>query len=373
VTAALPVAGSLLHPTTWPGWAEALLIGIASRLFASAILISALALHVPQPVGAGLRWHSPFLIWDAEWYQWIVTYGYHSTVVAQTPYGSGYYDFAFFPAWPLLLIALTLGGQLAIGTVAPVAANVIFVFAMVPIQRVLEGVGGRSYARFGLLLVAFGPAAYIYSLAYGEPLFLLFVGLFFLTSGPIRSGVLGALAQLVRLNGAALAVASLPDLLSPETRRRGIVAIIGVVVAFAAWWLWIAKLTGNLFGYMLGSPSWYSADSPTGAKTGIVSILNAPQNAAWISAVLILLLAIGTVSLIRRGELRLGFYCLGCLGTTWLVTWSTMPRLAGVAFPAFAAFAALLPNDRARWALVGLSVVTEVVLGAMAIAGSVVP
>jgi hypothetical protein len=50
-----------------------------------------------------------------------------------------------------------------------------------------------------------------------------------------------------------------------------------------------------------------------------------------------------------------------------------MPRLAGVAFPAFAAFAALLPNNRARWALVGLSMVSEAVLGSMAIGGSVVP
>ena len=56
-----------------------------------------------------------------------------------------------------------------------------------------------------------------------------------------------------------------------------------------------------------------------------------------------------------------------------LVTWNTMPRLAVVAFPAFGALAALLPNNWTRWGLVGLSAAAEAVLGALAIAHVVVP
>lgn len=360
-----------LRPATWPGWAEALSIGIVSRLFATAVLLTASILRLPEPVGR--HWQSPFLIWDSEWYLWVANHGYHAAAVAQTPYGSGYHDFSFFPAWPLLLAALTLGGRLPIAIVAPLAANLLFVLALVPIGRVLERVGGRAYARFGLLLLAFSPAAYVYSLAYGEPLFLLLAGLFFMTSGTARRAGLGALAMLVRLSGAALAAASVGDLFEPSTRRRGIVAILGVAGAFAAWWAWIAVLTGDPMGYMQGSPSWYAADAPHGSLTGLASILAAPHPAVWITIAILILLGIGTVSLLRRGELQLGLFSAACLASTWLVTWNTMPRLAVIAFPACAALAALLPNDRARWALVGLSAAAEAILGALAVAGIIVP
>jgi Mannosyltransferase (PIG-V) len=362
---------SRLRPANWPGWAEALLIGALSRLFAAAVLWTSYTYRIPAPIGR--HWTSPLVIWDSDWYLWVVNHGYHAGAVAPTPYGIGYHDFAFFPAWPIVIQVLSIDRLLDVAVVAPVVANLLFIAAAVPIFRVLERLGGRSNARFGLLLFAFSPAAYVYSLAYGEPLYLLFAGMFLLNIGPVRAGILGVLATLTRLGGAALAAASLADLLKPETRRRGIVGIAGVVVAFAAWWLWIAQLTGNFFGYMLGSPAWYSADTPTGSLTGISSILAAKPTAVWITVAVLVLLAIGTLSLLRRGELRLGFYSAACLASTVLVTWNTMPRLAVVAFPAFGALAALLPNNWARWALVALSAAGEAVLGSLAIAGVVVP
>jgi len=362
---------SRLRPAAWPGWAEALFIGAVSRLFAAAILWTSYTFRIPVPIGR--HWTNPFVIWDSDWYLFIVNNGYHASVVAKTPYGIGYHDFAFFPAFPIVIQVFSLGGLLDVTIVAPVIANLFFIVAAVPIFRVLERVGGRSYARYGLLLFAFSPAAYVYSLAYGEPLFLLFAGLFLLNVGPVRAGILGALAMFTRLGGAALAAASLADLLKPETRRRGIVGIAAVVAAFAAWWLWIAQLTGNFMGYMLGSPAWYSADTPTGSVTGIASLLAHQPAAVWVTVAVLVLLAIGTLSLLRRGELRLGFYSAACLASTMLVTWNTMPRLAVVAFPAFGALAALLPNNWARWGLIALSAAAEAVLGSLAIASVVVP
>jgi hypothetical protein len=368
---------SRLRPAEWPGWAEALFIGAGSRLFAAAVLWTSYTFRIPIPIGR--HWTNPFVIWDSDWYLFIVHNGYHAGVVAKTVYGIGYHDFAFFPAFPILIWVLSLGTNLDVTIVAPVVANLLFIGAGVPIFRVLERVGGRSYARFGFLLFAFSPAAYVYSLAYGEPLFLLFAGLFLLNVGPVRAGILGVLATLTRLGGAALAAASVADVLKPKTRIRGVVGIAGVVGAFAAWWLWIAQLTGNFMGYMLGSPAWYSADTPTGSLTGIASILAPTQTSPWVplavsmTVVVVVLLAIGTLSLLRRGELRLGLYSAACVASTMLVTWNTMPRLAVVAFPAFGALAALLPSNRARWALVGLSAAAEAILGSLAIAGVVVP
>jgi hypothetical protein len=368
---------SRLRPAAWPGWAEALLIGAVSRLFAAAVLWASYTFQIPAPIGR--HWTNPFVIWDSDWYLFIVNNGYHAGVVARTPFGPGYHDFAFFPAFPTAVGAFSLGELLDPSVVAPVVANLLFIAAAVPIFRVLERVGGRSYARYGLLLFAFSPAAYVYSLAYSEPLFLLFAGLFLLNVGPVRAGILGALAMFTRLGGAALAAASLADLLKPETRRRGLVGIAGVVGAFAAWWLWIAQLTGNFMGYMLGSPAWYSADTPTGSLTGIASIL-APNLssvwvplAVWVTVVVLVVLALGTLTLLRRGELRLGLYSATCVASALLVTWNTMPRLAVVAFPAFGALGAILPNKWARWGLFGLSVASEAVLGSLAIAGIVVP
>jgi hypothetical protein len=353
-----------------PGWAEALLIGIVSRLFAVAILWTSWTYHIPEPIGR--IWSSPFIIWDGEWYLWVVNNGYHAGAVASTPYGIGYHDFAFFPAWPLLVRWLSLG-VFDVNIVAPVAANVLFILACVPIFRVLARVGGRSYARFGLLLFAFSPAAYVYSLAYSEPLFLLFAGLFLLDIGPLRAGILGVLTMLTRLGGGALGAASLADLIHRETRWRGVVGILAVGAGFAAWWLWIAQLTGNFFGYMLGSPAWYSADSPGGSPTGITSILLAKPTAVWVTVAILIVLTIATISLFRQGQHRLALYSAACLASTMLVTWNTMPRLAVVAFPAFGALGGLLPNDKARWALVALSAAGEAALGSLAIARVVVP
>jgi len=354
-----------------PPWLEALLIGIASRAFATAVLVTATLVPIPPPNGP--VWENPFMMWDAAWYSWVARMGYHDYAVAHTAFGPGYYDFAFFPAWPIVLrIAVTLTGQ-AVGVIGPILAAAIFIAATVPIYRVLERVGGRGYARFGTLLFAFSPAAYIYSEAYSEPLFLLFAGLFFLSPGYVRPAIFGALAMFSRLSGAALAVASLPDLLKAETRRRGLATLAWTVGAFAIWWLWIANLTHNIAGYMLGSPSWYANDSPTGTRTGIVSILNAPQWMVWITIILLVALAIGTAALFRKGEPRLAMFSLAAIASAFLVTSNTMPRLAAVAFPAFAAFGALLPSDRWRWLLVGLSAAAEAILGAMAVARVIVP
>jgi Mannosyltransferase (PIG-V) len=372
-----PIERALARPSRWPGWAEAIVIGGVSRLFAAAVLWASYVFRIPTPIGR--HWTSPLAIWDSDWYLYIVRNGYHADVVTRTQYGPGYHDFAFFPAYPAVVSVLSLGGLLDVTVVAPVVANLLFIAAAVPIFRVLERVGGRSYARYGLLLFAFSPAAYVYSLAYSEPLFLLFAGLFLLNIGPVRAGILGAFAMFTRLGGAALAAASLADLLKPETRRRGLVGIAAAVIAFAAWWLWIAQLTGNFMGYMLGSPSWYSADAPNGSPTGIASILAAKATSAWVptavwvTVIVLVLLTIGTISLFRKGQLRLGLYSAACVASTMLVTWNTMPRLAVVAFPAFGALGAILPNKWFRWGLFALSVVSEAVLGSLAIASVVVP
>jgi len=354
-----------------PGWAEAILIGVASRLFAVVVLAIAWATGFASPIGQ--HWSSPLIIWDAQWYLWVATHGYHAGAVAHATFGSGYYDFAFFPLYPVLLVAASLGGRLPLEIVGPFVSNVLFLVALVPIRIVLERAMDRRMARFGLLLFAFSPAAYVYSLAYSEPLFLLVAGLFLLTSGPVKGFALGVLAGLTRLSSAALAVASLPDLFDRERRWRGIAGVAGLAVGFGGWWAYIANLTHDFWGYMRGSPSWYSNDGPTGSLTGLASIVHAQHPAVWLTIAFLVVYIAGTLVLFRRREWRLGLFSAVCLASAWLVTWNTMPRIFAVGFPAFAGLAAALPNDRARWLLLVAFAVAEAILGTLAVSGYVVP
>ena len=112
---------SRLRPAEWPGWAEALLIGAVSRLFAAAVLWTSYTLQIPTPIGR--HWTNPFVIWDSDWYLFIANNGYHAGVVAKTPYGLGYHDFAFFPAYPIVIDVFSLGRLLDVTIVAPVIST----------------------------------------------------------------------------------------------------------------------------------------------------------------------------------------------------------------------------------------------------------
>ena len=382
-----PAAESTLNAESAPaasaepvraGWIEAVVIAVASRAFSLAVLFGAWALRLPPTTFKPVD--NPLVIWDAQWYSYIAHNGYHADAVVHTQYGPGLHDFAFFPAWPLLVKAVSLGNRLPIDTVAPILANVLFVLAAVSIFSILERVGGRSVARWGLALFAFGPAAYVYSLGYSEPLFLVFASRFFISieerataAGSVRSAVLAFGTQLVRVTGAALAFASLPDLLDRATRRRGILIIGASIVAFAGWWTWIAILTHNPTGYLLGTPSWFLNFQPTPIPTGIASLTDAQVPMSVVAVILIALLAAGTRWVARRGELRLALFCFACLASTMLDTQTTMPRLASVAFPAFGGLAAILPSTRWRAAAFAIFAGSQLVIAAYTVRRLVVP
>ncbi|HEX7951135.1 MAG TPA: mannosyltransferase family protein [Candidatus Limnocylindrales bacterium] len=356
-----------------PGWGQAVVIAAVSRAFSIAIVYGAWALHIP---GGRTNFANPFAMWDGEWYLWIAKNGYHAQAVVKSQYGPGLHDFAFFPAWPILLRTLSLNGIVPIDTLAPILANLLFVVAAVSIYAVIERVGGRSIARWGLALLAFSPAAFIFSVAYSEPLFVVFVAAFFVAAGDrdaARSGLLAVLAGLTRVTGAALAFASLPDLVHRETWRQGVLVIAGSILAFGAWWTWIALLTGNPTGYMLGTPSWWENFRATPIPVGFLSFFDRDQWTSPIAAALIVLVTLGTRWLVTKGELRLAFFCFAVLMSTMLDTQTVMPRLLLIAFPAYAGMAAILPSARWRWVLLGAFAITQVVFGAAVTERYIVP
>jgi hypothetical protein len=359
---------------TYPGWAEALAIGVASRAFSVLVLWVPWTLRTPPSTLA--QSDSPFMVWDGAWYAFIARYGYHADAVARTPYGPGYHDFAFFPAWPSLLRVLTLDGRLPIDVIGPLAANLLFLVAAITVFAILARIGGRAVARWGLALFAFSPAAFTFSLAYTEPLFLVLASSFFVAAerrDRVRAAILAGAAQLTRVMGAALAFASLADLRRRETRGQAIFVIGATVVAFAAWWTFIAILTGDPMGFMRGTPSWWLNQRPTPIPVGIGSFLDRDQWISPIVIVLIALVALGGRWVQRRGETRLALYVFATLASCVLDTQTVMPRLLAIAFPAFGGIAATLPSARARWALLGAFALTQVLVGAFAVRRVIVP
>lgn len=317
-----------------------LAIAIASRLY-SALLLSLVPLL--QPVLAIPRltgFTSPFLQWDSQWYITIANLGYHAAPMQAGPFG-GRHDFAFFPAWPMLLRATeALGFQAS--DVAPLLAAGLFVLAAPLMYVVLERVFGRTAALWGVALIAFSPPAYVLSMAYSEPLFLVLVAALFATrSGPVRV-VLGLAIGVTRLTGAAVAAAQGIRWLRDGRDWRALLTATAISVAFAAWWVFIWQLTSDPAGWFQGSAQWGNSLGLTAVWSAITEVSNVRLG----DLLFVGLILTAAVALARR-NLELGaFSVIAILLSIAGAPVESMPRHALVAFPAFGMIASRLGPKR---------------------------
>jgi hypothetical protein len=321
-----------------PWWAEALAIGSLSRVY-SLVLIGLAAMRAER-LAPGL-WPEPLAIWDGGWYLRIAAFGYHAAPI------QGYQDFAFFPLWPFAIRLFSLGGLIPLGGSAFVLANISFLVASVMVFRIFSAISDRSSARVGVALLAFGPGAYIFTLAYSESMFVLLAAASLCTFHG-RRAVFIVLAQLTRLTGVALTLGALAEGLRHRDPRQGLLVLIGGV-ALLAWWVFIWALTGDPVGYMRGTPSWQRA------TTGFPSVLEGPYGMGVLALGYVLVMLWGSVRLIRAGRTGLGIYGVAIVASAIMFGgWSDMPRYAMAAFPANVAIAELMPTARSRVLLVVL-------------------
>jgi hypothetical protein len=311
-------------------------IAIASRLY-SALLLSLVPLFQPNLAIPRLTgFTSPFLQWDSQWYITIANWGYHAQPMQAGPFG-GRHDFAFFPAWPALLRATeVLGFQ--VSEIAPLLAAGLFILAAPLIYIVLERQFGRTAALWGVVLLAFSPPAYVLSMGYSEPLFLLLVAALFASrSGPVRV-VLGLALGVTRLTGVAVAAAQGLRWLRDWRDWRALLTAIAIGIAFAAWWVFIWELTGDPAGWFQGSAQW-------GHTLGLAAIWQAItdwSNVRLGDLVFVALVLAGAVLLARR-NLELGAYAVIAIVLSIAgAPVESMPRHALVAFPAFGMIASRL-------------------------------
>jgi mannosyltransferase PIG-V len=171
-------------------------------------------------------------------------------------------DAAFFPGYPLTIRAVTLTSPLGVADAATLVANVSFFAALVVLYALTAREYDRTTARRALVMLACFPASFFFLAPYSESLFLLCSVLAFwwsLGARPIRTGLAGAAAGLVRSAGLLL----VPALAADAWRRRGrdrtrmLAAAAGPLVgvlAYAAFW---QASTGDALAPLHAQSAWF--------------------------------------------------------------------------------------------------------------------
>jgi hypothetical protein len=317
-------------PDRWRWIAFPLAIALFSRVYSIVLLLHAAG---PGPAGPPLAGgNSPLVAWDGQWYLHIANTGYHAAAVGP----NGHRDFAFQPGWPLLVRLASVNGALPMGGTAVVLANVLFVLAAVVVFQLFVERFGERTAVFGTLLLCFNPAAYVFSMAYSEALFVLLCALYFYDRYGRLAPAFAGLATIVRISGLALAASAAVMLALRRRPARRLLSVMVVAgVAFALWWIFIWQLTGSFGGWFLGSPAW---DRDQGIQS-IASMWG--HHRSWVIAwlALVVVMIAGCVILLRR-HTDLAIFGLVAIAMSLIgaPVWS-MPRHSMVAFPAFAAIA----------------------------------
>ncbi|WP_235875027.1 glycosyltransferase family 39 protein [Saccharopolyspora aridisoli] len=248
--------------------------------------------------------------WDGQWYTEIAAHGYGGVNPSMVDgFGHRYPEtpLAFFPGYPLLIMAIALiPGVSTIGA-AITASLVCGVVAAYGLARLGERLGGTR--RVGLLLVvlfAAAPMSVVLSMAYSEALFCA-LSIWALIGVVERNwplaGLCCAAAGLIRPTAAALVgVIGLAAVIAIVQRRdswRPWLAVLLAPLGVIAYIGWVGLQTGKLNGYFeLQARGWSSAFDG-GAKTAqfVVEALTEDKSVfetftVWVVLAAIVLLAL---------------------------------------------------------------------------------
>jgi hypothetical protein len=341
---------------------------LSRLLYGVPILIGALS---ATPTGMENRPGFP-LVADAFWYASIGATGYHAE-----PLVGGLHDVAFWPLWGLFE-RLLAGGSTnldALGWAGTIAAPLLLLAAGVVYRGLFRERGREDLGALLPLVLFFGPAGYVGSLAYSEPLFLLLSGIA-LRSASTSGLIAGLIAGLTRPTGALLAAAAL---LRRDLRLPRRLLLAGApLVGLGSYLLVAALVTGRPDPWALtGGGSWLET---TGQAKGIIGwfieFLPDPlmlvATAWWWLPIGIA--TAGLLVIVRDERLHdLAALCALTIGVI-LITglWSSAPRMALAALPALVAGWSLLP-PRPRRLLIAMTTSGGAAAGGIAAADLIDP
>ena len=370
--------GALAGPAVPRAWQGMLaFLGVAGVLFLVIGLVSPALPAASGPHLAPPFTGHPFLAgwaqWDSGWYYQIASHGYSRVRGQQS-------TIAFFPAYPVVVRAVTrvAGGAYVDGIVVTLLSGVVLAGLLLRwLRDRLSPLA--AWTAFGLALL-FPYAFYVYGVVYADALFIAaVVGSFLLLDAdhPVLAGLVGAVATAARPVGVVLIVALAVRALERRGAlrppgggwvdlRRARPADAGVllsVLGLVAWCAYLWSRFGDPLAFATAQAAWHQGAGPhTWLKVQFfhdVADLRSPR--AWVLFMAHPALTIAAACLIprvfRRFGVGYGVYVLLLIGLSALSTknFFGMARYLLAAFPCFAVLGELLV-DRARLRTLALSV-----------------
>jgi hypothetical protein len=359
------------EPTAATPWRAILVTWAASRLLVlvAAVAAETLVTRNPRLTGGSA---GPILTsltsWDGWWYLGVARSGYHAA-----PLSGAYHDYAFFPLWPGLVRVLSFPWSALDGLVAVLLANALFLAALVLLYRLTADVLDADRALWSCVLLSLFPFAWVFSMAYGESLFLT-LSLGSLLSAERghagRASLLAMLATTVRFPGVLLLV-PLAILLWRRMRdRRRVVWLVVVPLGAAAFAGYVTALTGDAWAYLGAQAAWGRAGtSASSVSTGgsLVDQLDVLRASFLVTLLAyVFLLVYVRADRIPAAYAAIPVLTLAAVFATGNI--SSIGRLGMTAFP----FAWILAGRRGRAARVALPALCGAVMaitGTLAFAG----
>lgn len=270
----------------WRVWLPAVLVAfIASRAL---LLAVAWIVDASLPLGFERLLYAPghplggLTGLDAVYYLGIAADGYHAA-----PVNGVYQDWVFFPAYPLLVRAmslLTMGDVVVAGLLA---SNLAFLAALIAVALLVRASAGDEVAGRTALLLSLAPGAVAFGLPYSDSLWILTAAGVLLA---VRAGrwwlVAGlyAVAALSRPPGILLAIPIAIALVEAGGRRisRTWMTLAAGPVALAAFAAYQGATLGDPLAFVHGQDAWQIPSIVGGGQT--------PEQAALVTSILPLVL-----------------------------------------------------------------------------------
>lgn len=202
--------------------------------------------------------------WDCKWYLGISAHGY----ALEPHFDTFQSDWAFFPAYPLLIWMTQSVTRLSPLLAGTLVSNLALVAGVWMGCRYLDRTRpGQGRAAFVVLAVA-GPYSFYFSTVYSEALFFLFATAAFLmwiSDRPILAGIAGGLLSATRAVGVFIAIAFAVDLLRRHGRHaprqllghpQHLVSLLLVPVGLFAYMLYLYLYVGDALAFSHVQVAW---------------------------------------------------------------------------------------------------------------------
>ena len=300
--------------------------------------------------------------WDGWWYLGIARNGYHAA-----PISGQYHDYAFFPLYPALVRVLSLATPAFDGLVAVLLSNVLFLVALWLLYRLTADVLDEERALWSCVILALFPFSWVFSMAYGESLFLALSLGSLLGAERGRAGwavVLAALAGLTRLPGVLLIVPVALILWRRLEDRRALAWLVLVPLGAALFAAYVGSLAGSAGAAEAAQNAWGRTGIGAAAAGG--QSLGANLDPMLITFLLTLLAYVFLLVYLRPDRIPLAYALIPVLTLASVLASGNLQsigRLGMVAFP----FEWVLAGRRSRWFRIGWPVVSAALLTALSV------